>query len=53
MSFTWDRLDGKKAARIKHNIPGLDFNNTSNYPQLMSEIIDQVIRMRDVFKKHM
>lgn len=52
MKFDWDRLDGKKASRIKYAIPGLDFDDHSNYPQLMSEIIDKVIRMREVFKKY-
>lgn len=52
MKFDWDRLDGKKASRIKYAIPGLDFDDHSNYPQLMSEIIDKIIRMREVFKKY-
>ena len=52
-TFDWDRLDGKKASRIKHDIPGLDFNDHSNYPQLMDETIDKLDKMRDVFKKYL
>jgi len=52
MSFCWERLDGKKASRIKYSIPGLDFDNHGNYHELMGEIIDKVVIMRDVFKKY-
>lgn len=52
MNFCWERLDGKKASRIKYSIPGLDFDNHSNYHDLMVEVIDKVVIMRNVFKKH-
>lgn len=51
-SFSWQRLDNKKASRILHEIDGLNFDDHSNYPKLMSEIIDKVVKMREVFKKH-
>lgn len=50
--LSWERLDGKKASKIIHRIPGLDFDNKGNYPQLMDEIIKKVIIIRDVFKKY-
>lgn len=50
-SMEWDRLDGKKASRIKYSIPGLDFDDHSNYDELMNRIIDIAIKMRAVFKK--
>lgn len=49
----WDRLDGKKAARIKSKIPGLDFDNKCNYPELMDRTIDRATLMRDVFKTYL
>lgn len=52
MSFSWERLDGKKASRIKHDVLGLDFSDHSNYPQLMDECIEKILKMRDVFKKN-
>ena len=52
IAFCWERLDGKKASRIKYSIPGLDFDNHSNYHDLMIEIIDKVVIMRNVFKKY-
>ena len=48
----WQRLNGKKASRIKHTIKGLNFDDHSNYPELMNEIIDKVIIMRKVFSKN-
>lgn len=53
MLFEWDRLDSKKASRIKHYIHGLDFENHSNYDQLMSEVIDKVIRMKTVLRRYL
>ena len=50
MEFVWDRLDNKKASRIKYDIPGLNFDDHSNYPVLMSEIIEKVVKMRSTFK---
>ena len=52
MSFSWERLDGKKASRIKHDVLGLDFSDHSNYPQLMDECVEKILKMRDVFKKY-
>lgn len=51
-NLVWDRLDNGKACRIKYSIKGLNFDDHSNYNQLMNTIIDKVIIMRKVFKKH-
>lgn len=48
-SLEWLRLDNKKASRILTYIDGLDFNNRNNYPQLINESINTVIKMRDIF----
>ena len=53
ISLIWDRLDNKKASRIKKMIPGLNFDDHSNYDALMNQTIDLVIKMRDVFKKYL
>lgn len=52
LEYEWQRLDNKKTSRILHKIPGLDFDNHKNYPQLMDEVIKKVVIMRVVFKKH-
>lgn len=49
----WDRLDGKKASRIKYYIPDLNFDDHSNYEELMNQVIDVTIKMRDVFKRYL
>jgi hypothetical protein len=52
-NLIWDRLDGKKASRIKYYLPGLDFDNHANYEDLMNRIIDTAVMMRDIFKKYL
>ncbi|WP_218958245.1 DUF4268 domain-containing protein [Facklamia lactis] len=39
----WERMDDKKASRIKTLIPSLNFNNQDNYPELMNKVIERVI----------
>lgn len=52
-SMHWERLDDKKASRIKSYIPGLNFNKQGNYPELMNQVIERVDRIRDVFKGYL
>ncbi len=52
LKLIWDRLDGKKASRIKYKIQGLNFDDHSNYNELMNQTIDAAVKMRDVFKKY-
>ena len=52
MELEWRRLDNRKASRILSSIPGLDFNDHTNYPVLMDEIIKRVVAMRRVFVKY-
>lgn len=51
--MTWDRLNNKKASRIKYYIQGLNFDDHSNYEDLMRQAIDTAVKMREVFKKHL
>lgn len=53
MKLEWDRMDNKKASRIKYYINGLDFDDHSNYPELMNQIIDTAVSMRTVFQKYL
>ncbi len=52
MRFQWNRLDNKKASRIKYFIPGLNFDDHSNYDALMDEIIEKSVRMKKVFRDY-
>ena len=45
----WNRLDNKKASLACTYIPGLDFDNTENYPELMNKTIDFVLALRKAF----
>ena len=48
----WARLNDKKASRIKYYIDGLNFDDHSNYPELMGQIIETAVKMRQVFSKY-
>ena len=52
-ALEWNRLDNKKASYICTYIKGLDFKKQDNYPMLMEQIIDLVLKMRNVFPKFM
>ena len=52
LQLDWARLDNSKASRIKTSISGLDFDDHSNYEELMNESIDMAVKFRDVFKKY-
>ena len=48
----WQRLDNRSASRIKQYIKGLNFDDHSNYNELMDKTIDTAVKMRNVFKKY-
>ena len=53
LGLEWKRLDNKKASYISTYIKGLDFKKQDNYPYLMEQIIDRVLKMRKVFPRYM
>ena len=44
----WERLDNAKASAVYAVIPGLNFDDQSNYPELMNKVIDVVLTMKEV-----
>lgn len=52
LQLDWQMLDDKKASKIMYRIPGLNFDDHSNYDALMNDIIDKVVMFVKVFKKH-
>lgn len=46
-------MDDSKSSMISKYIDDLNFNNHSNYKELMNEIIDAVSEMRKVFKEYL
>lgn len=51
--LVWYRLDNKKASLVCTYIKGLDFAKQDNYPELMQQIIDNVVKLRTVIKKYL
>lgn len=51
-ALDWRRLDNSKASRIVYHIKGLNFDDHSNYNELMNKTIDLAVLMRNVFKKY-
>lgn len=51
-NLDWQRLNEKKASRIKYAISGLNFDNHSNYAELMNAAIDKILAFREVFKSY-
>lgn len=52
LKLDWRRLNNSKASRIITFIKGLDFDDHSNYNELMNKTIDLAVLMRDTFKKY-
>lgn len=52
LQLDWQRLDEKKASRIRYHLSGLNFDDHSNYDALMNDIIDKVILFVMVFRKY-
>lgn len=48
----WRRLNNSKASRIVTFIKGLNFDDHSNYNELINKTIDLAVLMRDIFKKY-
>ena len=48
----WRRLDKSKASRIVYHIKGLNFDDHSNYDELINKTIDLAVLMRNTFKKY-
>lgn len=48
----WNKFENKKHSQIISRINGLDFNDHSNYPELMEQVIERVIDIRNVFTRY-
>ena len=51
-NLDWRRLDNSKASRIVYHIKGLNFDDHSNYNELMNKTIDLAVLMRKDYKKY-
>ena len=51
-NLDWQRLDNRSASRIKYYIKGLNFDDHSNYDDLIDKTINIAVKMRDIFKRY-
>lgn len=51
-NLEWRRLDSSKASRIIYHIKGLNFDDHSNYNDLINKTIDIAVALRDTFRKY-
>lgn len=51
-SLEWRRMNNSKASMISTSINGLDFDDHSNYKQLIDESIYTILKFKKVFKKY-
>ena len=51
-ALEWYRLNDRKASRIMHKIEGLNFDDHSNYDELMNKMIDEAVLFVNTFKKY-
>lgn len=53
LNFDWQRLDNKKASRIIYKINSLNFDDKSNYNDLINIVIDRVLQIKPIFSKYL
>lgn len=53
LNFDWQRLDNKKASRIIYKINSLNFDDKSNYNDLINTVIDRVLQIKPIFSKYL
>ena len=49
----WRNFDGLKKSEIIYEIPGLDFDDNSNYDILMEKTLENVIKLKDIYIKYL
>lgn len=49
--LTWERLDNKKACRIKHQLDNADYFNKDDWNRMIEFMVDGMLRMERAFKE--
>ena len=52
IKLEWQRECSGNVSRVKYKLPGLDYDNNSNYDELINKSIDIAANMQKVFKKY-
>lgn len=50
-ALTWERLDNKKACRIKHQLDNVDYFNKDDWSKMIEFMVDGMLRMEKAFKE--
>jgi hypothetical protein len=50
-SLTWERLDDKKASRVKHQLDAVDYFNKDDWSKMIEFMVDGVVRMEKAFRE--
>lgn len=50
-ALTWERLEKKKASRIKYELENVDYFNKDDWPKMIAFMVDGVLRMEKAFKE--
>lgn len=49
----WRNFDSLKKSEIIFEIPGLNFDNDSNYDDLMHDTLENIVRLKDIYIKYL
>lgn len=49
--LTWERLDNKKACRIKHQLDNVDYFNKDDWNKMIEFMVDGMLRLEKAFKE--
>ena len=52
IKLEWQRECSGNVSSVKYKLPGLDYDNHSNYDELINKSIDIAANMQKVFKKY-
>ncbi|HOS91714.1 MAG TPA: DUF4268 domain-containing protein [Armatimonadota bacterium] len=51
--LVWQRLEGKRACRIKHDLPGAGYKDAEErWPEIQDRMIDAMVRFEAAFRPH-
>ena len=52
-TLDWRNSDGFKKAEIVYEIPGLDFDDDSNYNDLMRDTLENIVQLKAIYIKYL
>ena len=49
----WKNIDSLKQSEVILEIPGLNFDDDSNYDDLMHDTLENIVRLKDIYIKYL